>query len=340
MTPVSVWAQIFSAYPLKLYQINPMANRVVISDQKVTEPDIEREVFLDATIVVERLTNVEEVLEVTTDADALITDGYTPVTGRVLDERPNLEVIARAGIGVDNIDLEAATRTGTQVVNVPTYCADEVAMHALALLFGCVRKIRQYDESVRRGSWDWESARPVHRFRGNTLGIVGFGSTGKRVAKKVEGFDVDIVAHSPRTPAAEMAEYGVRKVDFDELLQESNLVSVHVPLTHETEDLFDRDAFARMRDDAIFVNTARGGVVDEGALHDAVAEGDIQGAGLDVMQDEPPGDSSLLDLEDIVVTPHVAWYSEEGINEVRRHAADQVKQVLQNQSPANPVNEV
>lgn len=317
-----------------------MSARVVVSDQKAIDLEIEREVLSDATLIFERATTEQAVLEATDGADALIVDGYTPVTARVLDQRPNLDVVARAGIGTDNIDLEAATRNDVQVINVPSYCADEVATHALALLLGATRKIHQYDESVRNGIWDWEAAKPVYRLRGSTLGLVGFGTIARQLADRVRGFDLEVIAYSPRTPSDQMAEYDVEKVDFDQLVDRSDLCSIHVPLTSETENLFDRDVFARMQDNAVLVNTARGGVVDEEALNDALASDEIGGAGLDVLEEEPPESSALLDRNDVILTPHVGWYSEEGLGEVRRRAAEQIRQVLRGRQPENPVNTV
>lgn len=317
-----------------------MDARIIVTDQKAEGLRIEREILSGADVSHHQVHSADEFLETVNDVDAIITDGYAEVSQEVLEQFQSLAVVARAGIGVDNIDVDAATERGIQVVNVPSYCANEVAGHSLALMLSCIRNITRYDSTVRQGAWDWEQGAPVHRIAGTTLGLVGFGDIAREVATQARGFEMDVLACAPNTTAAEMAELGVEKVSFDTLLERSNIVSLHVPLTEKTNGMLDRDAFRQMRDDAILVNSSRGRVVVEADLVNALEAGELLRAGLDVLPTEPPENSSLLERDDVVLTPHVGWYSEEGITEVRRRAAEDVKRVLHGTTPRDPVNAV
>lgn len=280
-------------------------------------------------------TTEEAVLEAAADADALVVDSVTPVTERVLGETP-IRVVARSGVGVDNVDLSAAETHGVVVVNAPDYCREEVATHALALLLSAWRKLRPYDTSVRAGEWSRDAGTPVERLSGATLGLVAFGAIARELVGLVEGFDLDVLAYDPHVDDATIREGGAEPVSFETLLGESDLVSVHAPLSAETEGLIDDAAFRRMRSGAVLVNVGRGGVIDEDALARALASGQIAGAGLDVLADEPPA-TLPADHPNLVVTPHVAWYSEGAIEDVARTLATDVARVLRGEEPENPV---
>lgn len=314
--------------------------RVVISDDKTVDYDVEREVLAEAGASVETTlaTTPEAVVEACEGAAGLIVNAGTPVTRAVFEACEDLRVVGRAGIGVDNVDVRAAADHGVTVVHVPDYCVDEVSTHALALLLGLVRSVPTYDRGTRAGEWDWEAGRPIRRLRGETLGLVAFGKIPRRLARKVDGFGLDVLAHDPAVAAHEMAHFGVEKVDFEELLARSDLLSVHAPLYEETEGLLDADAFERMGEGVVLVNTARGPVVDEVALADALEDGTVARAGLDVLEEEPPVNSPVVGREDVVVTPHAAWYSETSMVDLRRSVAEDVARVLDGEAPRAPVD--
>jgi D-3-phosphoglycerate dehydrogenase len=318
-----------------------MEHTVVLSDQKTVDPRTQSEILEAADVGVEVLEGKTEeaVIEAVRDADGMIVDSVTPVTARVLASSETLSVVGRAGIGVDNVDLEAAAEEGITVVHVPDYCLDEVSTHALSLLLACVRNVPLHDRRVKAGTWDWQEGRPLHRMRGRTLGLAGFGGIARRLAAKVRTLGLDVIAYDPNVKATEMDHFDVEKVGFEELLDRLDYLSVHVPLFDGSEGMFSTEEFGRMSDDAIVVNTGRGGVVDGEALLGALEAGEIGRAGLDVLESEPPNpDDPLLAREDVVVTPHTAWYSEESRWDLSRSVASDVAAVIRGEEPANPVD--
>jgi D-3-phosphoglycerate dehydrogenase len=313
-----------------------MEYTVVLSDTKAVDPADRAEILEAAGAEIELLddASADSVAAAVRGADALIVDAYTPVTADVLAAGDSLRVVGRAGIGVDNIDLEAAAEHGVTVLNVPHYCLEEVSTHALALLLACVRGVPKHDRAVKAGDWDWRTHRPVGRMAGRTLGLVGFGSIARRLAAKLRTFGLELVAADPYVEAARMADYGVEKVAFGALLDRSDYVSVHAPLSADTRGLLSTPEFGRLADHAVVVNTARGPVIDEDALVEALEAGEIAGAGLDVLESEPPEpDSPLLEREDVVLTPHSAWYSEESRADVSAGVAEGVAAALRGETP-------
>lgn len=312
----------------------------VVTDYDFPDVAEERGVLsrADVELRTAQATTVDEVIEAASGAEGLLVQ-YAPITEEVFEAVPSLKVVARYGIGVNNVDVESATEHGVYVTNVPSYCVDEVPEHSLALIFACERKTSRFDAEIKDGRWDWKVGKPIQRLSGQTLGLAGFGKLPKRLIEKVEGLDFDVVGYDPYITAEEFAEFGVEKVEFDALLERSDIVSIHTPLTPETENMFDSDAFDRMRDDATLVNTARGGIVDVDALDIALRDGEIGAAGLDVMPEEPPEEHPLFERENAVLTPHVAWYSEESITELQRTAAEQVRTALEGDVPEHLVND-
>ncbi|MFD1634239.1 C-terminal binding protein [Haloplanus ruber] len=317
-----------------------MTYRIVVTDYDFPDLSIERTALEDADVELrgEYARTPEEVIEAAEDADALLVQ-YAEITEAVF-EALDLQAVGRYGIGVDSVDLDAATEHGVPVVNVPDYCIEEVPTHALALLLACIRKVPSYDRAIKGGEWDWTGGKPMHRLTGSTLGLVGFGKLPQRLRELVAGFDLDVLVYDPYVDAAAVEAADAEKVDLDTLLERSKYVSVHAPLTEETHHLIDAAAFERMREDAILINTARGPLVDIDALGEAVEDGEIAGAGLDVLPEEPPDRIPPIEHESVVYTPHVAWYSEESMATMRRTVTEDLRDILQGAMPRNPVNDV
>ncbi|MFC6904948.1 C-terminal binding protein [Halalkalicoccus tibetensis] len=316
-----------------------MSSTVLVTDADFPDLGIEHELAREAGVELESADaeSSEEVIEAAREvgADALLVQ-YAPITREVF-EALDLAAVGRYGIGVDSVDLDAASDHGVPVVNVPDYCQDEVAEHALALTLSSVRETARFDGRVKNGEWDWTAGKPINRLQGATVGFVGFGSIPERLAEKASGFGFEYLAYDPYRSEEELAGAGVEKVGLEGLLARARIVSVHAPLTEETRELLDAGAFETMREDAVLVNTARGGLVDVGALAAAIEDDEIAGAGLDVLPEEPPEESPLFDLEEVVLTPHVAWYSEESIADLRETVTRDVLSVLAGGEPTNPV---
>jgi D-3-phosphoglycerate dehydrogenase len=320
-----------------------MSHHVVISDAKVTDDShtIEQEILsqYDVTTSTARTRTEDEVLEALAehDADGLIVDAGVPVTERVL-RASSLTVVARAGIGVDNVALDAAAQLDITVLNHPTYCLDEVATHSLSLLLSGVRRLPVYDRSTRAGEWDWKAGAPLHRLRDATLGLLSFGEISRRLATMVQGFGCELLGHDPYVSPDVLRSHNVEPVGFEELCERSDLCSIHAPLTEETEGMVDADALDRLDDDAILVNTGRGGVVDTDALVDALEQDELGFAALDVTDPEPlPADHPLYDLDNATVTPHAAWYSEASKRQLAEEIAADVGRVLTGTAPEHEV---
>jgi D-3-phosphoglycerate dehydrogenase / 2-oxoglutarate reductase len=276
--------------------------------------------------------------DVVADADALLVT-LQPVGADLLEAMPRCRIVSRAGTGVDLIDIEAATEMGIWVANVPDYAVDEVSTHALSLILAHARRIPGLLRAVEAGGWDGRAAGQIRRLRGQTLGILGFGRIGQAVAAKAAALGVRILAHDPYVAKERMAELGVEPVGFEELMVRADFITLHMPLTPETRHLIDRSALRLARPQAVLVNTARGGLVDEEALVEAVRDGRLAGAAVDVLESEPPPrDHPFLGEERIWVTPHAAWYSEEAGEEMIRTACENVSLVFRGERPLHPVN--
>jgi D-3-phosphoglycerate dehydrogenase len=277
-------------------------------------------------------------------ADAIMI-ALEKITPEVMDAMPKCKLISRFGVGVDNIDIAAATQRGIQVTNVPDYGVDEVATHAASLMLTLLRGIPQLVNNTRAGKWDSAVARPIRRFSEQTVGVMGFGRIGRAFATKAKGFGVRILAYDPLIDAATIRSHGAEPVDMEALFRESDFISLHLPLTDETRHVVNAKSLATMKPSAYIINTARGGLVDEAALLAAVRSGQIRGAALDVLSIEPPPKdhpvlSELLKEERILVTPHFAWYSEEAMIDMRSRGAEEVVRALSGQPPRSPVNKI
>jgi len=277
------------------------------------------------------------ILRVAGSADALLVT-YAKITAEMIQQMPRCRIISRFGIGVDNVDIAAATRAGIVVTKVPDYCIDEVSDHTLALLLSLARKIPFANTRAHAGRWEMPAVVPIHRLRGSILGLVGFGRIPQLVAPKAQSFGIKVVAYDPFVPAETLTRADVAGVDFHELLAIADYVSIHSPLLPETTNLFGADTFRRMKPTAYLINTARGPIVDEAALAQALDAGQLAGAALDVMPQEPPSSSPLFGRDNVVLTPHVSFYSEESLVDLQTKAAEEVVAVLSGQAPRNPVN--
>jgi len=280
---------------------------------------------------------LEAILRVAADADALLVT-YAKITAEMIQGLTRCRIISRFGIGVDNVDLAAATSAGIVVTRVPDYCIDEVSDHALALLLAVARKIPFANAQVQAGRWEMAAVVPIHRLRGSVLGLAGFGRIPQLVAPKAKSFGLRVVAHDPYVPTEIFTRAGVESVEFPQLLKMSDYVSVHTPLLPETRGLFGADAFRQMKPTAYLINTARGPIVDEAALARALDAGHLAGAALDVMTQEPPVSSPLVGRDNVILTPHTSFYSEESLVDLQVKAAEEVVCVLTGRAPRNPVN--
>jgi D-3-phosphoglycerate dehydrogenase len=312
-------------------------------DGVITTGDAERAVLADvgARLVERPCPTEDELMEHGRDAVAILTLDE-PLTARVIGALPCCRVISRFGIGVDKVDVGAATAAGIFVTNVPEYCVDEASDHALALLLAVERRIPALDTAVREGVWDTAAvAGPVRRLRDLRLGIIGFGRLGRRFAAKAAALGLEVCVHDPFVGDGVIEAAGARPLPLDELLHSSDVVSLHLPLTPDTRHLLDRGRLWSMRRGALLVNTSRGGLVDEAALVEALREGRLGGAGLDVFEHEPPArDHPLLRLPNVVVTSHSAHYSVESATDMRACAFRNVAEVIAGRPPLFAVNAI
>src|ERR1700674_4825758 len=279
----------------------------------------------------------EGILSVAREADAVLTT-YAKVTAEMIQQMTKCRVISRFGIGVDNVDIPVATSKGIVVTKVPDYCLDEVSDHAMALLLALIRKIPSANTRTQSGKWEMKAVVPIHRLRGTVLGLVAFGQIPQLVAPKAQAFGMQVITYDPYVSDDVLKRANVRRAELDELIRTSDCISLHCPLTPETKHLFSAEAFQKMKRSAYLVNTARGPVIDEAALAQALDQKLLAGAALDVMEKEPPGTSPLFGRDNIIVTPHTSFYSEESLVDLQTKAAEEVVRVLSGQAPRNPVN--
>lgn len=309
--------------------------KVVVSDQVFPTVDTERAMLaeIDGELVVAE-GSVKEVLEVAADADAIL-NTYLPWNADSIAGLEKCRIIARYGIGVDNVDLDAARAAGIVVTNVPDYSVEEVAVHALGLLLAALRKIPWADRKIREGVWGIDEFRPIRRLSESTVGLLGFGRIGRRLAEGVKALGGHVLVHDPfLQPSTDLPEL----VELPDLLSRSDIISVHAPLTESTRGIIGADALAQMRPGAILVNTSRGPLVELEAVTAALRDGHLGAAALDVFDQEPLDPSRIEGVPNLIATPHMAYYSEEALEESQRKAATQVVKVLTGQEPDYRVN--
>jgi len=311
--------------------------RVVITDCDHGSIEEEKAEFgqIRAELILAQVQGEKDVIRVCKDADGLLNQ-YALLTRKVLESLPKCKVISRYGVGVDSVDLKAATDLGIIVANVPDYCMDEVAGQTIAMILTLTRKTAFFDRKVKSGEWDFHLGIPIYRIKGKTLGLVGCGKIGLEVARRISGFGVSVMTYDPYL---EKAPEGFELRDFDTVLKESDFISIHCPLNDSTRHLIGGKEFKKMAKKPFLINTSRGPIVDEKALLQALEEGLLSGAGLDVLEKEPPDSQSpLLKMENVVLSPHVGFYSVESISELKRRTAKNVSDVLKGKWPGSVVN--
>jgi len=281
--------------------------------------------------------SADDILAVARDADAVLVT-YAKLPGELLRQLKRCKAIGRFGLGVDNIDLPAAAALGITVTYVPDYCMQEVSDHAMALLLALARKVTLSNRLVQSGRWEVPPIVPIHRLGGRTLGLVGFGNIPRTLAPKAKAFGLRVITHDPYVSADALAAAGVEGVSFDQLLSMSAFVSIHAPLMPATRGLFNAEVFGKMKPGALLINTARGPLVDEPALIAALDSGQLGGAALDVVTTEPLAqDSKLIGRDNVILTPHTAFYSVEALDELQTKCAADVARVLLGERPVYPV---
>jgi len=293
----------------------------------------------DATIVSTKGFSDDEILEELRDASAIVLIGH-PVTDAMMDAAPQCKLIMTLSVGFDVVDVAAATARGIPVSNSPVYCSEEVAQHAITLALAVGRKIHELIPHTHAGGWDYKQVRPIHTFRNRRYGIIGLGRIGRHSARLAQGLGMSVVAYDPYVDddIFEMLQVE-RSYELSPMLQEVDYLTIHSPLTDETYHLIDGAALALMQPNTVVINTARGAIIDIPALERALQSGTIGGAGIDVLEVEPPeGTEPLLTLPNAIVTPHIAWYSEESHHQNMVLGMDELVRVLTGLRPRYVVN--
>ena len=313
--------------------------KVVLTDYVWESLNVEKKILEGlAELVPLQTKKPEDFIAQAANCDALLNTYAGPITAEVMAKMPKCRIIARYGIGVDTIDLDAATRAGIIVTNNPTYCIEEVAEHTMALLLACARKVAFYDRMVRGGTWAVPPGKPLFRLAGSTLGLVGFGNIAPQVAVRAASFGMRVLCADPFVKDRQFDVPG-RKVELNAMLKESDFVSVHPPLTPQTRKMINDDALSKMKPGAFLINCSRGPVVDTEALVRALDARKIAGCALDTTDPEPlPDPHPLRGRDNVIINPHVAWYSETAMVGLQSGAPNEVRRVLSGEWPVNVVN--
>jgi D-3-phosphoglycerate dehydrogenase / 2-oxoglutarate reductase len=316
--------------------------KIVITDYRFPDIDQERHAVATAggTLVAGQAVTEDQVAELCCDADAVL-NVRAPVTRRAIAAMERCRIIVRYGIGVDSIDIPAATERGIMIANVPDYCLDEVSDHALALLLMLSRQVVPSMALAREGTWSVSKMPPLHRLRGKICGLFGCGRIGSLLAGKVSALGMHVIVHDPYLREQRAREMGAELVSLDALFARSDFISLHAPLRDETRHIFGTTAFAKMKPTASIINTARGGLIDENALLAALDSGRLYGAGLDVMESEAvvtPVRTALVNHPKIIATPHTAWLSQQARATLQLRAIEQALTCLRGEIPYGLIN--
>jgi D-3-phosphoglycerate dehydrogenase len=314
---------------MKIFYLDPQYPDLAIENEVLAGTDVE--------LVPCEVKNEEEVIKIARSADALLTV-QVPISTRVVGELDHCKVIVRFGVGYDIIDVDSCKQRGIRVCNIPDYGTEEVANHAVALCLTLHRQIHSYDRKVRKGEWGYELPRPIHRLSTLRTGVLGLGRIGRTFAKRIQPFVSEVVGCDPFLSQTQFTDIGVGFATAQQIFETCDIISLHLPLSPATHHLINDATIAQMKRKPVLVNVSRGGLVDSAALIRALRAGQISAAGIDVFEEEPKVPSEYLALENIVLSPHVAWYSEEASLALRRSAIEEILRVLTGQSPKNPVD--
>ncbi len=314
------------------------SNKVYILNYEYEDLTFEREMLARAGLELVPAHCPTEADVAATAADAVgIIDVYATIGELAAAALTQCKVIVRPGVGYDMIDAAACRRHGIEVCHVPDYCTDEVSDHAVALLMALQRKIVQHDHNVREGKWNYQLVGPVHRLRELTLGLIGFGRIGRLFAAKMCAMTPSIIAYDPFVAEESFHEAGVKRVDLDTVIADSDIISLHTPLTPQNRHVISSESISRMTRKPILINVSRGGLIDTEALIAGLHSGAISAAGLDVLESEPHVPEELLTFDNVIITPHTAMFSEEAMLEDRTRAVEEIIRVVSGQPPRNPV---
>jgi len=317
------------------------AYKVVLTDNDNYPIEIEKQVFseLNINFIYLNTKDPDEIIKESRDADALMC-AYARIDSAVIAELKKCRVIVKYGIGVDNIDIEAASKAGIWVANLPDYAVFEVANHTIALILALNRKITLFNNGIRKGSWGFTMGIPINRIDDQILGLIGFGNIAQKVAQKAQGIGLSVIALDPFIDESFMSSKSVKKIEaLEGLLKTSDFVSLHSPLNDTTKGIIGEKELKMMKPDAYLINTGRGGLIDEPILIKALKEKWIAGAGLDVFLKEPIDiNNELLKLGNVILTPHAAYYSEQSLQNQRRMAAESALDVLKGGTPRSFIN--
>lgn len=317
-----------------------MSIKILITDCDHDSIEVERAEARKAGVELElaQCATEEEVIAAAADSDGIVVQ-YAPITANVLDALPRLKSIGRYGVGVDTLDVQAATDRGVVISNVPDYGTEDVSDHAIALALTLGRGTARLDRELRAGGFSLESVKPLHRFNTRVFGVLGLGLIGSATARKAKGLGFTVIGTDPMREAGTVTDEGVEVVSQAELLASADFISLHVPLNSHTHHLVDDSFLDQMKDGSVLLNTCRGGVVDTNAVVRALQSGKLYGAGLDVFEEEPlPEHHPILSEPNVVLTPHAAWYSEESYTELKSRTIGNVIDFCAGKSPRNIYN--
>ncbi|MPY90619.1 MAG: C-terminal binding protein [Luteitalea sp.] len=320
--------------------------KVVVTDY--VEPDLDweenelRECHIDFRAHQLKFGFFEELASATEDADIVVVN-MAPITSSLVAHWKKCRLVIRHGIGYDNVDVDALTEKNIPLVNIPDYCVEEVAEHAIALLFALARKIvlsrSVVEQSSRKGEWDFAGVQPIFRLKDKVLGIIGCGRIGSRIYQRLGSFGFEFLVCDPYLSQPRQRELGIETVSRDQVLAESDFITLHTPLNSDTRQMINAKSLARMKESACLINTARAGLIDHPALYCALREGRIAGAALDVFEREPPApDEPPFDLDNVVLTPHLSWYSVEASWDVRYKIVEEIRRFQKGLPPRNCIN--
>lgn len=314
---------------------------VLMTDTIFPDTSLEQEVFSQEGISfkLSPSSDADTLSELGKSADALLVV-YAEVTAQVIEKLEHCKVIVKAGIGYNNIDVKAAAKKGIIVANVPDYCQDEVADHTFGMLLALARKTCYLNNQVAKGCWSANQGKDAPRLKGKTLGLLGCGAIGQQVAERAKPFGLKVVGYDPYSPPQTFIDFEIENItNFDTFLSKADFLSLHLPLTDDTKHIINKESLAKVKKTAFVINTARGGLIEENDLYTAILEEDLAGAALDVLEQEPPIKTpKLFQLDNVIITPHTAFLSQDSVSDLRKKASQEIAATLKNGSAKNPVN--